>query len=263
MGVLDGKVILVLGTGAGLGKEVVRAILREGGTAAMADLKVDVAEQVRTELDPEGAHTSLHEFNLADLEAAPALVEAAVTEHGRLDGIAAVAALDNTMGRLLEADAIGDWEKTQRINVAGNLAVVKAAAEHLGKQEYPAVVFVGSVAGAEPSDNFPQLAYGLSKYTMVGMTHHLSRELGPLGIRVNNVAPGYKWGPVLEGAYKQVAEQHGITPEEAMQPQKDALSLKRFADDADVANAIVFYLCDWSKNITGQVTYVDAGQIFH
>lgn len=263
MGVMDGKVTLVVGTGAGLGKEVARAVLREGGRVAMADLRVDVATGVRSDLDPEGVRTSLHQFDLSQHDTAVELVSEVIERHGRLDGLALVAAYDTAMGSLLDSDAITEWERMSKINVAGNLALIKAAAPELEKAGNASVVFVGSVAAVEPSNNFPQLAYGLSKATMVGMTHYMSRELGPRGIRVNDVAAGYKWGPVLESAYQAVADQHGITLDEATQPMKDQLSLRRFADDADVANAMVFFLSPWSQNITGQVVYVDAGQVLH
>ena len=85
------------------------------------------------------------------------------------------------------------------------------------------------------------------------------RELGPRGIRVNTVSPGFKWGPVLEQALQEQAAARGVDVEAVIAPIRGALALGRIPTDADVADAVVFFCSDLSRSITGQTLYVDGG----
>lgn len=75
---------------------------------------------------------------------------------------------------------------------------------------------------------------------MITGIHYLSKELGPKGIRINIVGPGFKWGPVLEEAFQAQAEEYGLSMEEVTNPVREQMSLKRFATDDDIAKSCVF-----------------------
>lgn len=259
---LKDKVILVAGVGKGLGRDVAKNILYEGGSVIMGDLIDEQLMEIQKELDPEGNRTFAQHLNISDKESCRNFIENGVEKFGQLDGYINVAAFDKSMGGLLD-DNLKDWDKVAEINIKGTLQCVQEAVPYLKKGNGGSVIFIGSAAAVIPGDDFLQLSYGVGKGALVTATHYLSKELGPLGIRVNNVGPGYKWGPVLEQAFQEQATLYGVSMDEITQPVKDNMSLRRFATDDDIAKSCVFFCSDYAKNITGQTLYVDAGFVMN
>ncbi len=255
-------VVLVVGVGEGLGKEVTRAVLGAGGRSVLADIRPEVSAAIRDELDPAGESTLVTRIDVADNASCEEAVSAALKRFGRLDGVVHVAAVDAVSDSLMDG-AVENWPLVADVNIGGPLRVVRAATPALRDAGGGSVVVVGSTAAWYPNEDFMQTSYGISKRGLQAMTHYLSRQLGPFGIRVNDVAPGYKMGPVLERAYESWAEAKGVTVEELHRPVLENLSLRRFAHDVDVANAILFFLSPLARNVTGQTLYVDAGQTLH
>lgn len=262
MALLDGKVIMIIGVGRGLGKEVAKAVLAEKGSVIMGDLMEEQLKEIQNEIDPGHERSFARYMDITDKDSYVELMKQGVEKFGKIDGLIQVAAYDQSIGGLLDGN-LADWDKVSDINIKGVLEIVKEAVPYLQKDDGGSIVFIGSTAALVPSDQFLQLSYGIGKGALITATHYLSRELGPLGIRVNNIGPGYKWGPVLEAAFKEQAEHYGVSVEEIMEPVKQQMSLKRFASDEDVAKACVFFCSDYAKNITGQTLYVDAGFVLH
>jgi NAD(P)-dependent dehydrogenase (short-subunit alcohol dehydrogenase family) len=124
------------------------------------------------------------------------------------------------------------------------------------------VVLIASTAFARPRRTRWNGAYGMSKAALVTATYYLAEELGPDGIRTNTIAPGWKWGPVVEAYFAGEAERQGVTVASLVEPILEELSLRRMATDGDVANACAFFLSDRSQAITGQTLFVDGGHVF-
>jgi NAD(P)-dependent dehydrogenase (short-subunit alcohol dehydrogenase family) len=80
-----------------------------------------------------------------------------------------------------------------------------------------------------------------------------------MGIRVNTVAPGYKWGPVLQEFLQAQADALSVGLEAVVEPIRNSLSLRRIPTDADVANSVVFFCSSYSGGITGQTLHIDGG----
>jgi NAD(P)-dependent dehydrogenase (short-subunit alcohol dehydrogenase family) len=262
MGLLDGRVVLVAGVGPGLGKEVARTVLAEGGSVVMTDIVEDLIVDAQNELDPGGERTLRCTIDLQNDSTIEAAVSSLRERFGRLDAVVQVAAYAGAFD-LLADRTVENWELTSDINVAGTLRVIRAATGLLQEDGGGSVVIVGSTAGVLPTVGYTQTAYGISKAALVAATHYLSKELGVKGIRVNNVAPGYKMGPALRGALEAWAEEANTSVEAVSAPILDGLALRRFADDVDVASAILFFISDLSKNVTGQTLYVDGGMVLH
>jgi NAD(P)-dependent dehydrogenase (short-subunit alcohol dehydrogenase family) len=93
--------------------------------------------------------------------------------------------------------------------------------------------------------------------------HHLALEVGPAKVRVNEVAPGWMFGPPVQMFLGWKSEAEGITPEEAKSSLTKNMALQDMATDADVAEAIVFMASDRAKGITGQTLFVNAGEFMH
>jgi len=261
-GLLEGRVVLVSGVGPGLGRETAAAASREGASVVLGDLEPDRLEGIRRELDPSGQRSAGVRLDITDEAACQGLVDLAGCRFGRLDGVVHVAAADRVFGGLLDG-SLDDWDLAAEVNVKGTLRLTKAAVPLLRESGGGSVVVIGSVAARKPSASFVQLAYGASKAALESVVHYLSRELGPDGIRVNDVSPGFKWGPVLVEAFGARADELGVSLESLMDPIAQTLSLRRFAGDQDVANAVVFFLSDLARNVTGQTLFVDGGELLH
>jgi NAD(P)-dependent dehydrogenase (short-subunit alcohol dehydrogenase family) len=255
---LDGRVVLIAGSGPGLGATTARAVLREGGHAVLAD-RLDHVDALRAELDPSGTRSAAVRGDISDPAACEELVQTAANHFGRLDALVNVAAVDKVFGGLMSG-SLDDWDLAAGVNVKGTLQMTRAAVPLMESTGGGAVVFIGSIGSVLQDDQFEMMAYGATKAAMVTAAWYLARELGPRGIRVNTVAPGYKWGPVLEDALRVQAEALGVAIDAIVTPIRDSLALRHIPTDADVANAIVFFCSDLATAITGQTLFVDGGQ---
>jgi NAD(P)-dependent dehydrogenase (short-subunit alcohol dehydrogenase family) len=258
--VLDDKVVVIVGVGPGLGRSTASTVLAHGGRVVLGDLDGVQLAAIRAELDPDGARSAAVAGDLAEPATADALVAAAAAM-GRLDALVVVAAVDNVFGGLMDGD-LDAWDRLVDVNIKAALRLTRVAVPALRAAGGGSVVFIGSIGAVSPARR-PMLAYGASKAAMVSVAHHLSRELGPDGIRVNTVAPGWKWGPVAERALQEDADRRGVTLDAVIAPITAQLSLRRFATDDDVANAVAFFCSDLARNVTGQTLYVDGGAYLH
>ena len=257
MGLLDERVVLVSGVGPGLGYQVSAAVLREGGLVALGDRLSHVYE-LQEELDPSGERTVAAVCDITDQDRCEGFISEVAARFGRLDGLVHVAAADRIYGGLLDG-SLDDWDLAATVNVKGTLALTKAAVPLLQPDGGGSVVVIGSM-GAVARPPIDMLAYGVSKGALRTAAWYLSRELGPLGIRVNTDAPGWKWGPVLVGVLQAEADARGVELEEVVAPIRDGLALRRIPTDEDVANLVVFFCSPYSDGVTGQTLHIDGGQ---
>jgi NAD(P)-dependent dehydrogenase (short-subunit alcohol dehydrogenase family) len=261
MGLLDGRVMLVSGVGPGLGRAVAEAALREGASVALGDLEEERLEDLQRLLDPDGERSVALRLDITDDAACDALVAAAHARFGRVDGVVHVAALDTQVGGLLEG-GLDDWDRAAAVNVKGTLRMTLAAVPLL-QQRGGSVVIIGTIGAVRPRRGMLRMAYGASKGALSTAARYLATELGPHGIRVNTVAPGWKWGPVLEEWAVGESAKRGVGMDELMGPIRQESALQELASDDDIANAVVFFLSDLSAKVTGQTLHVDGGSYFH
>jgi len=259
-GLLDDKVVLVSGVGPGLGRSCVRAVLDGGGLVAVGDMDLDRVGIIAKELDPSGRRTLVAPMDITKPGEVAAMMTAVGERWGRLDGLVHVAALDTPVGGLEDGD-LDDWDRVSQVNVRGTLEVTKAALGLLGPGA--AIVVIGSIGAVRPRLWSLRMAYGASKGALATVAHYLATELGPRGIRVNTVAPGWKWGPVLAGYVEHLSASTGRSAEEIKEGFRVESALHDIANDDDVADAVTFFLSDLSRKVSGQTLYVDAGSYFH
>jgi NAD(P)-dependent dehydrogenase (short-subunit alcohol dehydrogenase family) len=224
----------------------------------MGDLDFKQLRAIQEELDPTGESTLPLQGDITDPESCSRWVAEARERFDRIDGLVHVAAVDSVSGGLMDGD-LDDWTRVAEVNVRGTLQLTRAAVPLLREGGGGSIVIIGSIADNEVVESFIQLAYGASKAALRNVAYYLSRELGPDGIRVNNIAPGWKWGPTIENGLREAAVAQGMTVSELLSPVREAISLRRFATDDDVAEAISFFCSDRSLAITGQTLYIDGG----
>ncbi len=256
--ILAGKTVLVSGVGDGLGGAIARRVLRDGGKLVLGARSRDKLEALANELDPEGARSLAHAFDISDEAACRGIVDAAVARFGGLDAMVQVAALDAVFGNL-ETTRAEDWRRVMEVNVIGATQLCRACVPALAARGGGALVLIGSQSYALPPDT-PQLAYAASKGALLSASLQMAFELGAQKIRVNTVIPTWMWGPPVEGYVKWQAKERGVPEAEIKAGIEARFPLGVIPADDDVAEVAVLFCSDRMQMVTGQYLRVDAGE---
>ena len=255
---LAGKVIAVIGSGPGLGAEVVRLALRDGAMVAFGARTADRLAGLQSSLDPGGARTLAGTIDVGDQASVDHFFGGVHERFGRVDGVAVVAAMVTTIGESLSIDD-DVWRASFETNVLGVTRVARAARAGFGAAGGGSLVLVGTQASHIPMGGMG--AYGATKgAAQVPLMHYLARELGSARIRVNTVETSWMLGPLVQGYMDMMATQQGTTAQAIISGIAAGWPIPEMPLDEDVAEAIVFLLSNRARMITGQVLRVNAGE---
>ncbi|MCH1640975.1 SDR family oxidoreductase [Paenibacillus timonensis] len=247
-GKLKGKVALITGGDSGIGRAVAVAYAKEGADVAIVYLNEhDDAGVTRKEVEQEGRKCLLIAGDIGDEAFAEQAVQQTVQELGRLDILVNNAAEQHPQPDITAISA-KQLEKTFRTNLFSMFYLTKAAMPHL--RQGSAIINTASVTAYKGN---PQLIdYSATKGAIVSFTRALSMNVvGSKGIRVNAVAPGPIWTPLIPSTFneKQVSEFGGTTP------------MQRPGQPEELAPAYVFLASDDSSYMSGQVLHINGGEI--
>jgi len=245
----DDRVVIVTGAAQGIGRAIARGFRESGATVHLADMDGDGVARTAGELGCEH-----HALDLSDREAAHRLVAEVVDRRGRLDVLAlAAGGVRGQAGRPIEEITPEDWHRLFQSNVDGAFWLAQAAAPAMKRARHGRIVTVSSGAGLRPSLTGIQ-AYAAAKHALVGLTRQLSWELGPFGVTVNSVAPGFvRSNPATERQW----DSYGPDGQKRL---VDGIHTKRLGSADDIAAAVLFFASDAAGWITGQVLSVDGGR---
>lgn len=257
---LDGKTIVISGVGPGLGRETALIAAREGGNVVLGARTEATLESIAKDVEKAGAKAAYLRTDIVNPADGQALIDLAVSTFGRLDGLINIAALDAVFGGLQTAGDFSEWRQVFDVNLFGTLALTRAALPALGESN-GSVVFVSSQTQHHPPAQVLQMAYASSKAAITGAMRHLSQEVGQDGIRVNEVAPGWMWGPNVEGYVGMMAEQRGVESSVVLGEMTASFPLRRMSTDKEVGEALVFFASPRSSGITGQTLLINGGEI--
>ncbi|MBC9727553.1 SDR family oxidoreductase [Streptomyces sp. TRM68367] len=259
MSLLAGKTVVVSGVGAGLGRQVAAAVVRDGGHAVLGARTETNLAKTAADLDPDGGRTAYRATDIADEEQCAALAELARDRFGRIDAVIHVAALDGHFGGLEDAD-FEAWRSVIDVNLLGTLRMTRACLPGL-KPGGGSVVFVGTQSAVAAPSQLRQAAYAASKGALTSAMYSLARELGPYRIRVNTVLPGWMWGPPVQTYVRMAARREGVPEAEVLGRLTGRMALPELATDGEVADAAAFLASDRARAITGQSLLVNAGEL--
>lgn len=248
-GKLQGKVAIITGGDSGIGRSVAVLFAREGADVAILYLdQHQDADETRKVVESHGRQCLTFAGDVADREVCRKVIDETLAKFGKLDILVNNAAEQHPQ-ESLEDISEEQWEKTFRTNIFGMFQITKAALPHLKKGA--SIINTTSVTAYKGS---PQLLdYSATKGAITAFTRSLSMNLAERGIRVNGVAPGPIWTPLIPSTFDadKVAEFGANVP------------MKRPGQPDEVAPAYVYLASSDSSYVSGQVMHVNGGTVLN
>lgn len=246
-GRLTDKVALITGADSGIGRAVALAYAREGADVVISYLEAHAdAEEARAAVEDAGRSALLVAGDIGDPSHCRELVERTVEQFGRIDILVNNAAWQMGHDAFTEIPD-EEIEHVFRVNVMSMFWLTKAAVPHM--PEGSAIINTASIQASQPSP--PILHYAATKGAIVTFTKGLAQELAPKGIRVNAVAPGPVWTPLIPMSFD---------PEKVAHFGEDS-PMGRPAQPVELAGAYVFLAGNESTYVAGETLAVTGGQL--
>ena len=242
------RVVVVTGAARGIGAATAKRFAEEGASVAVLDLDESAATAAAESL---GAPKALGlACDVADSDSAGAAVSAVVEQLGRVDVLVNNAGVtrDNLLFKMTE----DDWDTVINVHLRGAFLMSRAVQQHMVAAKYGKILNLSSVSAL---GNRGQANYSAAKMGLQGFTRTLALELGPFGVNVNAIAPGFIVTDMTDATARRV----GVEPEEFRKGAAERSPLKRVGYPQDIAAAAAFLCSDEAAFITGQTLYVDGG----
>jgi 3-oxoacyl-[acyl-carrier protein] reductase len=247
---LEGKSAIVTGAGRGIGAATASRLAAEGARVAVVDLTLETAEATAKAIEAAGGTAIAIAADVSSAADTESVLDAVAAEFGSVGILVNNAGVtrDNLVFKMTE----DDWDTVLDVNLKSVFLMSKAAQKHMVPARAGKIVNLSSVSAL---GNRGQANYAAAKAGVQGITATLAAELGPYGINVNAVAPGYVATPMTDAT----AVRLGMTVEQAHEAAAAAVPLRRVAKPADIASVIAFLVSDDASYVTGQTLYVNGG----
>lgn len=246
---LKGRVAVVTGGSRGIGRAAVDCFAKLGANVVvnyLSDGQAAARAVAAAESAGVGALAVQADVSLAD--EAQRLLDEAIKRFERVDFLVCNAGIWE--GAAIDKISEEVWDRTMNINLKGTWSVCHAAVPHMKKQKFGRIVIVSSTAGQRGEANVSN--YAASKGGQISFTKSLAAELGPLGINVNSVAPGWVDTDMCADAFAQKGFRKAL---------EDSIPVGRVAAPEDIGWPIVFLCSEWARHINGEILNVNGGSV--
>ena len=257
---LEGKKAIVTGPAKGMGAAITLALAREGVDLALAGRDMEAIRPVTQDVLGMGRKAIEVKCDITDEGQVKHLLDETLKAFGgRIDILVNVAGGRGPLETTSWDTTPEQFDDVVELNMKGCFLTMRAVTPTMQKQRAGKIVNIGGTFGLR--GRALRMAYSASKWGLRGVTKAFALELGPYNINVNNVCPGMVDGPRFRKVCEEMAKRLGISMEEAMRKHAEEYALKRVSTDEDVANAVLFFASDVSRQITGQDIAVDGGWV--
>lgn len=185
---LEGKAAIITGAAGGIGRCIAAFFAAAGASVMLADIRNDVVRTVAADLGSQGARAVAVEVDITDPESALGMVATTLAEFGAIDVLVNCAGIDAPRGRLWELED-QHWRRIIDANLSGTWWCTKSVIPHMIERRSGRIIFIGSVASRRGNGE-TSAAYNAAKAGLNGLCIGLAKQLEPLGVLVNTVAPG-------------------------------------------------------------------------
>jgi len=259
MALLAGQVAVVCGVGPGLGRSIALASARAGADVVLAARTASRLDEVAKEVTALGRRGVAIPTDITDGDAAERLAEATLAAFGRVDTLVHNAFAIPPLTGLADTD-LATIQAAFDTNVVATLRLTRLLTQALAASR-GSVVMINSAVLRHSRVGFA--GYKMAKAALLAQAQSLATELGPQGIRVNSVAPGYIWGGSLKWYFGYLARQRGVDVQQVYDETAATIDLRRLPEPDEVADAVVFLASPMARAITGQCLGVDGGEYHH
>lgn len=241
---LEGKVAIVTGAGQGIGAATALKFAKEGAIVVVCDLNAAAVKSVVGACREAGATAAGFDLDVANRAAVDQMVDAALRQFKRIDVLVNNAGI--TRDARLQKMTLEQFDEVIDVNLRGVFHAAQAVVDCMIGQQAGVILNASSVVGIY--GNYGQTNYAAAKFGVIGFTKTWSRELGPKGIRVNAVAPGFIDTPILS-----------TMPDEVLEKMRSQVPLRRLGKPEEVANIYAFLASDEASYINGAVIEASGG----
>jgi 3-oxoacyl-[acyl-carrier protein] reductase len=244
----EGRVVIVTGAARGIGAGTAKRFASEGASVAVLDLDEAAASETASGL---GAERAIGVgCDVSDEGAVEAAVTRVVAELGQVDVLVNNAGI--TRDNLLFKMTTEDWDLVLGVHLRGAFLMSRECQKHMVPAKYGKILNLSSVSAL---GNRGQANYSAAKMGVQGFTRTLAIELGPYGINVNAIAPGF----IVTEMTDATARRLKLEPDELRRLNAEANPVRRVGHPEDIAAAAAFLCSDEASYVTGQTLYVDGG----
>lgn len=241
---LAGKVAIITGAAQGIGAATARKFAQEGAIVVLCDLKQDAVGEVVDACQHDGATAVGFGLDVANPAAVSDMVAEVVAQFGRVDILVNNAGI--TRDAKLQKMTTTQFDEVIDVNLRSVFHVTQAVVDGMVERGSGVILNASSVVGLY--GNFGQTNYAAAKFGVIGFTKTWSRELGPKGIRVNAVAPGFIETPILS-----------TVPDEVLEKMRNQVPLRRLGKPEEIANIYAFLASPDASYINGAVIEASGG----
>jgi 3-oxoacyl-[acyl-carrier protein] reductase len=246
---LADRVAVVTGGSRGIGRAAIDGFATLGAHVVVNYVKDrEAADSTVAESERKGVRAIAVQADVSRAGDAQRLIDATVGHFGRIDFLVCNAGIWE--GSAVDAMSEAAWDTTLDLNLKGTWAACKAAVPHMKTKGFGRIVIVSSTAGQRGEANVSN--YAASKGGQIAFTKSLGAELGPFGINVNAVAPGWVDTDMCADVFEDASFRKSI---------QDAIPVGRIATPADIGWPIVFLCTDWARHINGEILNVNGGSV--
>jgi NAD(P)-dependent dehydrogenase (short-subunit alcohol dehydrogenase family) len=248
MGVLEGRVAIVTGAGAGLGLAIARELAAEGCDIAVAERDAAAGERAAGELSATGVHARSYATDVSVAAEVDACFASAARELGRLDIVVNNAGVSH-VGPTIAETTDAAWAESVAVMQTGVFYCLRAAARHLLPQGSGSVVNISSIRGFSPNPG--RVAYCATKAAVLMMTRVAAGEWAGSGVRVNAIAPGIQRTPMWDADVERGAIDEPF--------YLRTVPMGRIGDPREVGRLAVYLCSDDAAYVTGGCFTIDGG----
>jgi NAD(P)-dependent dehydrogenase (short-subunit alcohol dehydrogenase family) len=255
---LEGKVAVIAGAGPGLGRTLAKLLRDEGADVVVAARTTQTLDRIANEVPGVLAVPA----DLTGIDDARRLAATVIDRFGRVDVLVNAAFPGSHRKNVLDMsdDDLETWRTAVETGGYGTLLACRFIAPHMVTRRSGSIVNITSMSSRKGYAGRSDYAAGKAAAHL--LSHCLADELGPHGVRVNCVAPGWIASDVLDEWMRTRAAAEGVPYEEILARDVSAMALRRIATEEDVARAVVYLASDHARAVTGATIDVNGGQLF-
>jgi NAD(P)-dependent dehydrogenase (short-subunit alcohol dehydrogenase family) len=241
---LQDRIALVTGASRGIGKAIAQTFAREGATVALCGRKQETLDPVAREIGDRAVPIACHVGRADDLQR---LADQLHSRFGRIDILVNNAATNVAQGPALSIDD-AQFDKMIEVNLKSSFRLIRLVAPGMCDRGRGSIINIASISGLRPQ--FEGLMYSTTKAALIMMTQSYALELGPLGVRVNAIAPGL---------IRTVLSEYYWKDESRREKHIDSQPIKHLGEPQEVAEIALLLASDRASYMTGQTIVVDGG----